>query len=248
MSPSTDSRENREFGAELKFLVSPALAAQIQGWARGRLLPDPNAGGPGGDTYRITSLYFDTAQSDVYHRRGSFGRSKYRIRRYGESESVFLERKLRTRGLLAKRRSIVALAELPRLAGLHAESGWPGFWFHRRLLARRLRPVCQIAYDRTARVALTPNGPIRLTLDRNLRGLPAAGRWFQEQAGWPLLPDQVIVELKFRRETPTLFKYLVAEFALNAQPFSKYRLAAARLGLVPEPTLVARSEAIPAYA
>ena len=248
MSPSTDHRENREFASELKFLVSTALAYEIEDWARDRLLPDPNAGGPSGDTYLITSLYFDTAQSDVYHRRGSFGRSKYRIRRYDESERVFLERKLRTRGLLAKRRCIVALEELPRLAEADTERGWTGFWFHRRLLARQLGPVCRIAYDRTARVTMTANGPIRLTLDHNLRGLPASGLWFSEQEGSPLLPGQVIVELKFRRETPQLFKHLVAEFALNARTFSKYRLAAAHLGLVNKPALAAQPEGLPAYA
>jgi hypothetical protein len=248
MSPSTDTRENREFAAELKFLVSPALAEQVQAWARGRLLPDPNAGGPAGDSYRITSLYFDTAQRDVFHRRGSFGRSKYRIRRYDDADAVFLERKLRTRGLLAKRRSIVTLNDLPRLSGPRIERGWPGFWFHRRLATRRLDPVCQIAYDRTARVAMTANGPIRLTLDHNLRGLPANGLWFDPRCGWPLLPDRVILELKFRGATPALFKYLVAEFALNQEAFSKYRLAAARLGLIHQPTLVPQREPAPAYA
>jgi hypothetical protein len=48
MSPSIDVRENREFASEIKFLVSPALAEQIRDWARARLAPDPNAGGPGG--------------------------------------------------------------------------------------------------------------------------------------------------------------------------------------------------------
>lgn len=248
MSPSTDTRENREFASELKFLVSHAVAEQIRGWARGRLLPDPNAGGPTGDAYRITSLYFDTANRDVYHRRGSFGRSKYRIRRYGRGDTVFLERKLRTRGLLAKRRSIVELDELARLEVHTLERGWPGFWFHRRLLARKLEPVCQIAYDRTARVAMTPNGPIRLTLDHSLRALPAEGLGFSDEEGALLMPWKVIVELKFRRETPKLFKYLIQEFALNAQAFSKYRLAAARLGLVHEPSLVVQPEANLLYA
>lgn len=248
MSPSTDTRENREFASELKFLVSFGVAEQIRGWARGRLLPDPNAGGPAGDAYRITSLYFDTAAREVYHRHGSFGRSKYRIRRYGHSDTVFLERKLRTRGLLAKRRSIVALDDLPRLDDPLAERGWPGFWFHRRLLARKLVPVCQIAYDRTARVAMTPNGPIRLTLDHNLRALPAERLSFSQAEGTLLMPREMIVELKFRRETPALFKYLIQEFALNAQAVSKYRLAAARLGLVHEPSLVVQPEAELVYA
>jgi len=233
MSPSLDTREQREFAAEIKFLVAPELAEQIRAWARGRLMADPHASGDGHDGYSITSLYFDTGALDVFHRRGSFGRSKYRIRRYGASETAFLERKLRTRGLLAKRRSKIALDALGRLAGTAPEHGWPGFWFHRRARLRQLEPVCQIAYQRTARVALTPNGPIRLTLDDQLRAQPARGLGFHEQPGTLLAADRVILEMKFRREMPILFKYLVAEFALNPQPFSKYRFAMDALDLVP---------------
>src|SRR5688572_17291942 len=116
MSPSTDFRENREFAEELKFIVAPSLGQQVRAWARERLSPDPNANGTSGDEYRITSIYFDTPQFDVYRRHNSFGRSKYRIRKYGENDGVFLERKLKTRGLVTKRRSVVSSEELPRLA------------------------------------------------------------------------------------------------------------------------------------
>ena len=232
MSPSTELRETREFASEIKFLVSPALAGQIRDWARGRLAPDPNAAGGSGDAYLVTSLYFDTGQFDVFHRKGSFSRSKYRVRRYGQSEVTFLERKLKTRGLLTKRRSVVEFDELARLANADPEPGWAGYWFHRRLLARGLGPRCQISYHRTARIAMTRYGPTRLTLDENLRALPAAGLWFSEQKGTCLLENQIILELKFRCEMPVLFKYLVEEFALNPQPVSKYRLAAVALGLV----------------
>lgn len=235
MSPSIDSRENREFASEMKFLVCPELADQIRGWARGHLAADPYAGGESRDGYQITSLYFDNEQFDVFHRRGSFGRSKLRIRRYGQNEVVFLERKLKTRGLLTKRRSIVRLDQLERLSESEASRDWAGYWFHRRLLARGLNPVCQISYRRTARVAMTPYGPIRLTLDENLRALPAAGLWFSDQEATPLMNDHLILELKFRYGLPALFKYLVEEFALTPQPFSKYRLAAAVLDLAPPP-------------
>jgi hypothetical protein len=235
MSPSLDTRENREFASEIKFRVSPLLAGQIRDWARARLVPDPHAGGEAGDGYHITSLYFDTAQFDVFHRRGSFGRSKLRIRRYGHSEIAFLERKLRTRGMLAKRRSIARLDELERLADAAPERSWTGYWFQRRLQMRGLAPVCQISYDRVARVAMTHYGPIRLTLDDNLRALPVAGLGFSDQEGAPILEKQIILELKFRYEMPVLFKNLAEEFALDSQPFSKYRLAAAALELVTVP-------------
>ncbi len=248
MSPSTDSRENREFAAEIKFLISPALAEQIRDWARAQLSPDPNASGEAGDGYQITSLYFDTGPFDVFHRRGSFGRSKYRIRRYGQSEVVFLERKLKTRGLLAKRRSIVRLGELERLSNGEAERGREGYWFQRRLLARGLSPVCQISYRRTARVAMTPYGPIRLTLDDNVRALLAPGFWFSDQKGTLILKDQIILELKFRYELPALFKHLIGEFALIPKSFSKYRQSATALGLQSPSDSIVQENRISEYA
>ena len=236
MSPSTESRENREFAWEIKFLLAPALAGQIRDWARARLGPDPNASDLTDDAYRITSLYFDTAQFDVYHRKGSFGRCKYRIRRYGQSDVAFLERKLKTRGLLTKRRSAVKLDELKRLDSGEPERGWAGRWFHRRLLARRLKLICQISYRRTARVTMTDSGPIRLTLDDDIRALPEGGLVFNgSQEGSALFEDRVILELKYRGEMPARFKVLVEEFALNPVPVSKYRLAAVALGYVPRP-------------
>jgi len=239
MSPSTDTRESREFASETKFLVTPAVGAQIRDWARVRLAPDPNASGDSNDAYdayQITSLYFDTDQFDVFHRRGSFGRSKYRIRRYGAGEIAFLERKLKTRGLLTKRRSVVKLGEIDRLAGAEPERGWAGHWFHRRLLARRLKLICEISYRRTARVAMTTYGPIRLTLDEDIRASAAHGVVFNGvQNGKRLSENHVILELKYRFQMPVLFKLLAEEFALNPQPISKYRLAAVALGFVTEP-------------
>ena len=233
MSPSTDQRENREFAAEIKFLVSLPVAEQIRAWSRLHLQPDPNASGEAGDGYQITSLYFDTEKFDVFHRKGSFGRSKYRIRRYGPDVKAFLERKLKTRGLVSKRRSTVQLNELDRLAAAELDQQWTGYWYHRRLLARRLRPVCQITYSRTARISMTSVGPIRLTMDDAVRAVPVNGLEFRGlHEGVTLAEDQVIIELKYRRDTPVLFKRMIDEFALTPQAVSKYRLAASALGLV----------------
>src|ERR1041385_3014027 len=95
---ASDLRDNRALAAEVKFLISPTLAEQICAWARDRLPPDPYGVGVCGDSYRVSSLYFDTEDLAVFHRRGSFARSKYRIRRYGAGDSAFLERKLKTHG------------------------------------------------------------------------------------------------------------------------------------------------------
>jgi len=230
-------RESREFAAEIKFQVPEFAGDGILDWARDRLAPDPNANGDGqSDAYQITSLYFDTTDFDVYHRRGSFGRSKYRIRRYGQGNTVFLERKLKTRGLVSKRRALVPNEDLLRLNGGPPDSSWPGFWYHQRLLARQLKPICQITYNRTARVALTPLGPIRLTVDRAVRTVPLNGITFNDAAPGVLLSEnQVIVEFKFRMGMPVLFKEVVEKFALAPTRISKYRLAVRALGLVEVP-------------
>ena len=248
MSPSINTRENRQFASEIKFLVSRAQAALICDWARSRLSPDPHANCGQEDGYQITSLYFDTEQFDVFHRRGSFGRSKYRIRRYGASEVIFLERKLKTRGLLTKRRAAVGLDELERISGVVNGHSWGGRWFHRRLQARQLSAICQISYRRIALVAMTEFGPIRLTLDHDLQAQRAAGLWFLESETTPILKDRMILELKFRCAMPLLFKSLVEEFQLNPQPFSKYRLAATSLGLVADPETEMKSNCISQYA
>ena len=237
LSPSLDVRESREFAAEIKFQVPEFAGEQILEWARTRLMPDPNASdGDQRDGYLITSLYFDTEAFDVFNRRGSFGRSKYRIRRYGPSKTVFLERKLKTRGMVSKRRAAVSMEELARLNEGDADPGWPGFWYHQRLQARQLRPICQISYRRVARVAMTPNGPIRLTVDHCIRTVPLQSIAFNDEApGMNVSEEKVIVEFKFRMGMPVLFKELVEGFGLNAKRLSKYRLAAVKLGLVEGP-------------
>ena len=232
MSPSTEQRENRELASEIKFLVSLSIAEQILGWARSRLAPDPHSSTELQDGYHISSLYFDTTAFDVFHRKGSFGRSKYRVRKYGTSDVAFLERKLKTRGLVSKRRSLVRLNELGRLLNGESNSEWSGYWYCRRLAARRLAPVCQIDYKRNARVSMTDHGPIRLTIDVDVHALTVNGLGFVGDKGKSILEHQAIVELKYRCQMPVLFKLLIEEFALSTQALSKYRLAASTLGLV----------------
>jgi hypothetical protein len=236
ISPSL-VRENREFAAELKFLVPSAVAVQIRDWSRANLAADPYGSGQHQDEYIIHSIYFDTQDFDVYHRRGSYGRSKFRIRRYGEAETIFLERKLRTNGMLTKRRSTVTVADLEKLLPPQTNGSWTGSWYHRRLLLRQLKPVCQIGYHRTARVLMSPTGPVRLTVDDQVRAAPVDSIRFRHGDDTrTLLQDQTIVELKYRLEVPQVFKLLIEEFALTPARMSKYRLAARQLGLVsPEP-------------
>ena len=97
----------------------------------------------------------ESARELKFHRVGSFGRSKCRIRRYDDHESIFFKRKLKTNGRVSKRRTPATVRDLDRPTGGDPYHGWPGYWYHRCLFARKLRPVCQIRYRRAAWVAAT---------------------------------------------------------------------------------------------
>ncbi len=238
-----DTRDLRPRAAELKFLLSVEQADAVRRWARHHLAADPHGAGDHGDQYSTTTLYTDTAGYDVAARRGSYARSKYRVRRYGASDLVFLERKLRTSSMLSKRRALIPLVELARLSAADAATaGWPGAWFALRLAARHLQPVCQVRYDRMARVTPTAAGLARLTIDTNVRG--------QRADDWRFLPpddiavlDRPILELKFLVGLPAVFKQLIETFDLEPARISKYRLAAAALGLAPAATIAAEGAA-----
>jgi hypothetical protein len=235
---SVHSRETRVQAREIKFLVDSVTTPKIQAWMRANLAPDQFATGPFHDEYATSSLYFETRAFDVFHRRGSFGKSKYRIRRYGDSPDMFLERKFRTERVLIKRRTVVPVAEFERLEGRVADPAWDGYWFHRRIAARGLRPLVQLSYVRTARLGMSGTGTVRMTIDLDLRVLPLPDRAFLPGTGLPLLEGQNIVELKYSVALPAMFKELVEQFALRVQPVSKYRAGLALLGLSPDPTNV----------
>jgi hypothetical protein len=212
---------------ELKFLIDAATAAAVQAWARQRLAFDPH-GDPARDgAYHTTTLYLDTEALDVYHRAPSFRRRKFRVRRYGDNAWVYLERKTKAGDRVTKRRVQVEGSEVSRLAGDNVDAAWTGMWFHQRIAVRRLQPAMLIAYDRIACVGTCAEGPLRLTIDRDVHGVPVAD-WAIDGGvnghSRSVLANQTILELKFLRALPLPFKDLVRDFSLSPTIVSKYRL------------------------
>lgn len=200
---------------EIKFRLTLEEANDAERWARERLMPDPHGNN---GVYHTTSLYVDTPFLDIYHKTRGYRRSKYRLRRYGAAEWVHLERKLRRGDRVRKRRDTVPLAEVSGLV-----DGFNGGWFGERVRERLFQPICWIAYTRTAFQSATPNGPLRLTLDRNVVGSPAT-RWTVPASveGRTLLPEEVILELKYRTSLPPLFHELLAALPSRLAGVSKY--------------------------
>ena len=216
--------------SEIKFLIPPDVAQGIREWARTHLAPDPHGAGADADEYDTCTLYFDTAEFDTLCRRGSYGRAKYRVRRYGDADAIFLERKLRKPGILIKHRMACGIDCLDRLNGSEGIRGWTGEWFQRRLLVRRLHPVCQVSYRRMARNLERGDGPARLTLDSGLRVVAADEARFSNGAAAPFLESHAILELKYSGRFPALWRQLVEDFALSPHNASKYRLGMTWLG------------------
>ena len=225
-----DTRETRAAACEIKFVIDDRLAPRVKEWARTHLQPDPHGCGTFRDEYRISTLYFDTRGFDVLHRNDSFGRAKYRVRRYGDSNSVFFERKLRKPGLLIKRRTRDEIETLDRLDDRLIDPDWAAHWFQRRLLVRNLQPVCQISYQRIARAEHTSEGLARLTLDSGLRAMPIDAARFDADPGEEFLEGRLVLELKYHARVPALFRRLIEEFALEPATASKYRLGMTTTG------------------
>ncbi len=227
----TETREARASATETKFVLDAARGADVREWARRFLKADPYGAGAFGDEYHTASLYLDTAALDVFHRRGSFGRAKFRIRRYSGADYAFVERKMRRPNLLVKRRMQVGLEVLRDIERGTIPGGAPAWWFQERVRVRKLIPSCLLSYHRTARGVALPAGLARLTVDDGLLVEPASRfRLDGNESGVPVLAGQVILELKYRGVFPAIFQELVRTFHLQRTAASKYRLGMAALG------------------
>ncbi len=222
---------------EMKFLIDDALAALVANWGRAHLQLDPHGSEDLGGGYRTTTIYTETPTLDVYQKSKKFRSRKYRVRRYGDAEWFYLERKTKRGDKVAKRRTRIDAPELLRLAEQASEAelaeapeasnpdAWSGDWFRRCLARRQLAPVSQITYERLAFGGLCDEGPLRLTFDRNIHGtLIEQWQLVPFATGPRLLEGRVIMELKFRDALPSPFKLLIQEFHLAQTTVSKYRL------------------------
>ncbi|EMI57342.1 polyphosphate polymerase domain-containing protein [Rhodopirellula sallentina] len=233
---------------EMKFMLDADLSEQVRDWAIDRLGVDENSASDGSNSYDIHSLYLDTPDYDLYHRTGVIGKAKHRVRRYGSDEMLVLETKRKKNMVVRKNRSAVfesdfaaQVLELSRQSGgsvvaSDQSSGepWCGDWFLKRIAERRLFPATEIAYRRFARTSMVNGENLRLTIDSNMvarspRGWSVAmpGDVYGDDArsGFRSIGEFEILELKFEKQMPHLFKELLRSFPIPGTRFSKFRTA-----------------------
>jgi hypothetical protein len=230
-SPSL--REGGRTAYETKFLVVEETARRLEATLRGRMTTDPHVD-RSADSYKVTTLYFDTPEFDVYAKTPGYRTAKHRVRRYGDDAAVYLEWKSKRGQRVRKRRSVASQDDLARLAVLADVAAWDGRWFVERIHARRLAPVCRVAYDRLALCGDSETGPIRATFDRRLRGGACSTVVLDAESPMAPLPIAgVVVEFKFTDSMPHLFREAMTQFPLTSAAASKYRACIDALGLGP---------------
>ena len=206
---------------ELKFLATLEQAERLSTLLGEHLSVDPHAG-PNG-AYHITTLYCDTPERHVFRRRGRFGLMKFRLRQYGDGSELYLERKLKRGTVVRKLRTSIPLALIGRF-GERPDDDWEGHRFHSQLRRCRMAPVCLVEYDRQAWFGVLPEGTVRATIDRNLRGAPVEDWSLRQRADQrPFLVNYGICEFKFRGVMPELVRRLIDSLELAPVGVSKYR-------------------------
>jgi hypothetical protein len=218
---------------EVKFLLTEEQVAEVEARVRGKLALDPYADPALRNAYLTTSVYTDTPNFDVFYRTDGYDRDKFRVRRYGPDGPVFVERKTKNGDKVRKHRARINAAEVGDLAAPELNGEWAGEWFHSQLLQKQLRPVCRVAYERVAYLGTADGGTVRLTFDRNIRGVLASAWKLEAVGSAPPLVDRVVCEFKFRNAMPALFRGIVADLALTPAPVSKYRTFVRAAGLAP---------------
>jgi len=230
---------------ELKYRLASSLSGEVRHWAREHLGIDHHCPDADIDSYDVNTLYFDTPRYDLFHRSGLVGRTKHRIRRYGNEPTLWLESKRKKKDVVRKNRTSIAegevLARLPiSLTDTFKHEPqsqpqdcqtWCGEWFLQRIAERRLQPAVQVHYQRFARMTTWEGQSLRLTIDSQLQASEVDG-WTVASTADAVNRKQIdsdeVLELKFYNHMPALFKSLLRTFPIAATGFSKYRTAAER--------------------
>ena len=220
----------KNFRHEYKYLISRGAAELLKLRLKGFMKRDSHAGPTG--QYTIRSLYFDDLSSDAFFDKvaGVDNRTKYRIRCYNYSTSVFkLEKKEKKGHLTRKTAQKLSLADVQAIQD-NPRMRCPD---HPQELAEELRLFCSgrggrpmvlVDYDRTPFICT--DGNTRITIDENLRTLPYRGDLFaSSEAMVPVLePDQVILEVKFDDFLPGYLSSCMEDIPKAPMAISKFAM------------------------
>ena len=220
---------------EFKYYLPRRKADKLVPTLLTRMEWDPYILGSGRDSYRVRSLYFDTAGFGCFHDKesGLADRKKMRLRYYAEALTpdtlVFVEIKRKLDALVVKDRIQLtakacgngeldsalrtALRADPQNAFLHE--------LHLFKMRNQLRPNLLVTYDRKALVA-GRDKRFRVTFDYDITSQLHAD--LLQPIGHPraVFPEGVVLELKFNNILPNWFLRIIQNYQLQRIAYSKY--------------------------
>jgi hypothetical protein len=182
--------------------------------------------------YRVRSLYFDTPNDRALREKisGTDRREKFRIRRYpGGPERVSLEKKIKVKGLCAKKSEILTPDECERI--IRGDIDWMIgdnrpllVEFYSKIRGQLLRPKVIVEYVREPFVYAAGN--VRITFDCGIR----TGSMFRAfpHDDMPLIPagdEIVLLEVKYDAYLPDFIANLIQVDNRRAAACSKYAIA-----------------------
>jgi len=233
---------------EYKYLLNSDQYSQVRNYLMKRgLKHDSFSQAKSNKSYYVASLYLDTSDYQAYWEKkyGIYSRTKYRLRTYSQTSKkntpIFWEIKRKFGDFQKKDRfqlpwqntdlmlnSIINLDQLST-GSSHQEllTKYYSDW-----LRKNLQPVVVISYQREPFIDLFyPN--FRLTFDYQIQAA-ATNNLFSKFKQSPVLPDQIIMEIKFTGLIPNYISHLNQYFNFSRQSLSKYCLSLEACDIVAE--------------
>lgn len=232
---------------EFKFVLNRLDYARVQSDVAKFMTNDLFAKNSENLSYDVLSLYFDTQTYSNYFEKidGVKNRSKFRVRTYGTVENqlsgFFLEEKRRNNNRVSKTReplskeSYDALTTGRSLRPLEMKGDVSKRFFACQA-GRPLKPNVLIGYTRRPYTS-NHDGFFRVTFDSELFAHYSNGvaplkyrspRWVS------LLPNRIIMEVKFNRRIPAWFHRIIQSYELERVSVSKFVLGVKGLRLAPD--------------
>ncbi|WP_102692264.1 polyphosphate polymerase domain-containing protein [Rummeliibacillus pycnus] len=222
--------EQKTFRHELKYYLNKIEYIALRKKVSEMLTLDKNSVNEEG--YHISSLYFDGMHNhSIYDKNnGIFHREKYRIRIYnGSDKKITLERKSKHGDFICKESASITRTEYDSILNgdIHVLADKEEKLltdFKTGLCYRNFRPVVIVDYIREAYVY--EPGNVRITFDKQLTAGLNTIDLFDENiiSQEVLLPEQVILEVKFDHFLPDMIRKIVQPERLVRSAISKYVL------------------------
>jgi hypothetical protein len=229
----------------MKYLIDESQAAGIRQFIKFYVQSDIHSIKWPNFAYPVTTLYLDSKNLQLCREslEGHKNRFKLRIRSYTDDQSYprFVEIKRRANTIIIKSRSKVSHTSISSIVrgSVNGEADGDGeeakslrqFILYSQWI--KAGPVLRTRYLRQAFVS-TVDDRVRITFDRNLSYAitPTADVGLNGQGWHTLLPNKVVLEIKFTSYYPAWLSGLARHFNLQQTSISKYSLSVKQASLI----------------